>query len=290
MLNLQRSLTCLICRRRSVHTSPVLTTFWEKDDKGGYRDWKKMPPLKDQLREGLKDLKTEIGVWAQEMKERFEGDPILIFRPGEVDVQWRFGTTESLNKWMATSDADNNEGFSTCSLTLTKEGKGLFSGTLDKRIPKDGKVKRSGYCSMKSLRVRKSFKRDSHLDWTPYNMLVMRVRGDGRSYLLNIHAKGYHDLTWNDMYHFVLFTRGGPYWQVARIPFSKFYFGSKGRIQDRQVSVPLDRIASFGITAGERWGGDFHLEIDYIGVEFDPNHREEFAYEMYKTESGIAST
>lgn len=228
------SFICRNCSKRAFHTSPILTTFWERDDKGGYRDESKLPQLKDRLREGLKELKHEVGLWSEELKERFENDPILTYRPGEVDVQWQFGTEDSLKKWLVTSDSDNNEGFSKSSLTLTKEGKGLFSGNLDMRIPKDGRVKRAGYCNMKTLRVRvylakhfhytllicsfqKSFKREAHIDWTAYNMLVMRVRGDGRSYLLNIHAKGYYDLTWNDMYHYVLFTRGGPYWQVARV-------------------------------------------------------------------------
>ncbi|XP_056642184.1 complex I intermediate-associated protein 30, mitochondrial [Diorhabda sublineata] len=281
---------CKNCSVRRFHVSPILKTFWERDDKGGYRDGKKLPPLKDRLREGLKELKGEIKLWTEEVKERFENDPILIFRPGEVDVKWRFGDEESLKKWNVTCDSDNGEGYSSASLSLTPQGKALFAGNLSMRVPKDGRVKRAGYCNMRTHRIRKSFKRDAHLDWSTYNMLVMKVRGDGRSYLLNIHCKGYYDLTWNDMYHYVLFTRGGPYWQIARIPFSKFYFGSKGRIQDRQVSVRLDRIASFGITAGERYGGDFSLEIDYIGLEFDPNHREEFAYEMYKTDRYIAST
>lgn len=290
MLNLYRNAVCTLCKQnatktsRYLRTSPLLNTFWERDDKGGYKDNRPAPSFKETMRTGLQELKKEIALWSHEVKERFESDPILIFRPGEVDVLWQFEQDESLTKWLVTSDSDNNEGFSKASLTRTHHGKGLFHGELSMRVPKDGRVKRSGYCNMRTLRARKSFKREAYLDWSCYNMLVMRVRGDGRSYLLNINSRGYYDITWNDIYHYVLFTRGGPYWQVARIPFSKFFLGSKGRIQDRQVPLPLNKITSFGITAGERYGGDFSLEIDYIGLEYDPSHTEDFAYEMYKTD------
>lgn len=63
----------------------------------------------------------------------------------------------------------------------------------------------------------KSFKREAHLEWSLYNMLVMKIRGDGRSYLININTRGTWDITWNDMYQYVLYTRGGPYWQIARV-------------------------------------------------------------------------
>jgi len=63
----------------------------------------------------------------------------------------------------------------------------------------------------------KSFQRDSFLDWSPYTHLNLRLRGDGRSYLINIHVSGQFDIMWNDVFTFVLYTRGGPYWQTTRV-------------------------------------------------------------------------
>lgn len=69
-----------------------------------------------------------------------------------------------------------------------------------------------------------------------------------------------------------------------QIPFSKFFLSSKGRIQDKQCPLPRHRVSGFGISVASRAGhdGPFSLEIDYIGLEYDPVHKEEFAYEMYK--------
>lgn len=67
-----------------------------------------------------------------------------------------------------------------------------------------------------------------------------------------------------------------------QIPFSKFFFASKGRIQDRQSPLPQTRISHFGITVSDKADGPFQLEIDYIGAEFDQSHYEETAYEMYE--------
>lgn len=274
-------LATITSQKRCFRTSACLKEyFWEKDDKGGYDT--KIPPLpfRQRMRHGLVELKKEIALWKSEVKEKFEGDPLLVYRPGEVDIAWKFEGDKSLEKWIVTSDKDHNEGFSHCELTTSKTGKALFSGEIVARTPIDGRVKRSGYCNIKSERARKSFKRESHLDWRFYNMLIMRIRGDGRHYMLNIHTRGYFDITWNDIYHYVLYTRGGPYWQVARIPFSKFFYANKGRIQDQQEPIPLGKVSSFGITAA-RYPGKFSLEIDYIGLEYDPSFTEEFAYEMY---------
>lgn len=67
---------------------------------------------------------------------------------------------------------------------------------------------------------------------------------------------------------------------------------SKGRVQDRQCRIPLDKITSMGISVAGRAGheGAFNLELDYIGLEFDPLHTENFAYEMYKMPKYVVAT
>jgi NADH dehydrogenase [ubiquinone] 1 alpha subcomplex assembly factor 1 len=49
-----------------------------------------MLPTKKMILDGLKDLKDEIKVWKEEMEEKFESDPILVYRPNEIDVYCRF--------------------------------------------------------------------------------------------------------------------------------------------------------------------------------------------------------
>merc|ERR1719309_278617 len=134
----------------------------------------------------------------------------------------------------------------------------------------------------------KSWNRDSYFDWRHYTHLVLRVRGDGRSYMVNLSCRGTYDITWDVMWQYALFTRGGPYWQFCRIPFSKFFKAYRGRIQDRQIELMKHQISHVGFTMSDGIDGPFNLEIDYIGLQWDPSHEEEFAYELYKAPKTIA--
>ncbi|XP_036323109.1 complex I intermediate-associated protein 30, mitochondrial [Rhagoletis pomonella] len=278
--------------RHFIHTSAIRSTFWEKEKKSGYKTEVTLPSRKQLIVDGFRELREEVQLWKEEMKEKFESDPILVYRPGEIDVVFDFKDETALDKWVVTTDADHREGKSMAKLELSAAGAGLFHGDVNSEHVKDGIVKRTGYANIRTKRVRRSFKRESTYDWTQYNTLVMKVRGDGRNYLINLHTEGYFDLQWNDVYHFVLFTRGGPHWQIVKIPFSKFFLSSKGRIQDKQGPIRLDRVTHFGLSVGAKnnMDGPFKLEMEYIGLEFDPNRREEFAYEMYKTDKYIVAT
>ncbi|XP_014291215.2 complex I intermediate-associated protein 30, mitochondrial [Halyomorpha halys] len=282
------ALSC--CPQYFFSTTNCNRLFFEKDPKGGYNKSESKYPQWKHLRDGWKQLGKEVDLFKKELKESLVNDPITVLTPGVVKKEWELRNGEHLENWMTTSDSDHGEGHSSCSLILNNNGFGHFSGILDTTVPQDGKTKRAGYCSIRSKRARKSFQRESFYNWCTYTHLVLRVRGDGRSYLLSIATSGYFDQLWNDVYQYVLYTRGGPYWQTTKIPFSKFFFSNKGRIQDIQSPIELDRVTHFGITAGDKINGPFSLEIDYIGVIYDPSHKEEFAYEMYQLPQNIAAS
>lgn len=62
-----------------------------------------------------------------------------------------------------------------------------------------------------------SFDRKKHHDWSSFNTLHLRVRGDGRPWMINIAAETYFSHQKDDMYNYFLYTRGGPYWQDVKV-------------------------------------------------------------------------
>nr|KAF6388015.1 NADH:ubiquinone oxidoreductase complex assembly factor 1 [Myotis myotis] len=155
----------------------------------------------------------------------------------------------------------------------------LLYGTLSSAAPQDGENSQSGYCAMISRIPRGAFERKKSYDWSQFNTLYLRVRGDGRPWMVNIREDTDIIQKTNQMYSYFMFTRGGPYWQEVKIPFSKFFFSNQGRIRDAQFQLLLDKISSIGFTLADKVDGPFFLEIDFIGVFADPAHTEEFAYE-----------
>lgn len=271
--------------------------FYQKDSKGpGYsRDERRGRPRTEievvteawqNAKEGFKLLPGEFEKWKQEKKIDLQGNRILDmmwdYPDGCFQKEFEFRGRESLKDWIVSTDRDWGEGFTKAELTVSKNNMALFQGHLCTDLPVEGTIERAGYANIKSRAKLKSFQRDDRYNWTHFTHFIARVRGDGRNYIISLHTPGYFDLTWNDTFHYFLFTRGGPYWQYVKIPFSKFFFGAKGAIQDGQFHIPLDEVNSIGLTVMDTYDGPFQLEIDYIGVLHDKTHNTTFEYEQYK--------
>lgn len=196
-------------------------------------------------------------------------------------ILWQYTGPESLKDFKLITDKDIGGG-STAELAISRNNKLLFQGNLNTDIPRDGQTVRSGYCALRTLNKYGSFNRKLQIDLTPFNMLHLRIKGDGRAYMVNIYTHSYFSLTHDDVWSYFMFTRGGPYWQTVNIPFAKFFLSSKGRVQDKQSPVDLERVTAFGLTMADAINGEFTLELDSISASYDATETEEFVYEEYR--------
>jgi monofunctional biosynthetic peptidoglycan transglycosylase len=94
------------------------------------------------------------------------------------------------------------------------------------------------------------------------NGIVLRVRGDGKRYKLNLRTDAAFD---GVQYQAAFDTRAGE-WLEVRLPFDTFQARFRGR--RLQGVPPLDpsRIVTFGFLISDRQEGAFRLEIDTLSA------------------------
>lgn len=61
------------------------------------------------------------------------------------------------------------------------------------------------------------FERPIPYRFSGYTDLALRVRGDGRNYMVVIQMEHHFSVHWYDMYNYPLYTKGGPYWQFVKV-------------------------------------------------------------------------
>ncbi|KAM6961449.1 complex I intermediate-associated protein 30, mitochondrial [Aplochiton taeniatus] len=286
-------LLCFICQRHLL--APVSSPFSVSRRAASHDEYRRpgqtrdnSPPWKNfhfNFSKGVEGMWKHFSLMKSEFLDRWtgpEGKPLTEHILEQNRVIWEFRGLDSLDQWTVSSDREIG-GRSEAYLKLARNNTTCyFYGTLSSAPPRDGETRYSGYCTLRSKQTLASFDRKKHYDWTSFNTLHLRVRGDGRPWMINIGAETYFSHQKDDMYSYFLYTRGGPYWQDVKIPFSKFFLASRGRIQDDQHPLWLDKVNTVGFTLGDKAEGPFQLEIDYIGVCKDTAHTEEFAYELYK--------
>lgn len=282
----------------------VYRLFHQADEKHGYHNLRKYPDsLKTEIVEDVKEklnrnpkkafkdafrsVSDEIRLFAQEMKEAdfVSGGLDALPANGGRRKEWGFQTETEVSDWILTQDSDWGEGYSAAELSLSPLGHAVLRGELSTRVPADGRTQAAGYVNIASKKKKLSFAREKLMeDWGYFSHLTMNIRGDGRKYMLNVQVKRDFDILWNDRWHYPIYTRGGPYWQYVKIPWSKFYLGSRGVLQDKQFKIPLEcGVVGISLTMMDQISGPFQLELKDISLMVDHgNDGEEFAYEMYK--------
>ena len=94
------------------------------------------------------------------------------------------------------------------------------------------------------------------------NGLVLRVRGDGRTYGLRLRTNDRFD---GPSYQAALPTRNGE-WTEVSIPFENFEAVFRGRTLPRHPKLAPENIRTFGLIIADKQPGDFRLELELIGA------------------------
>ncbi len=151
--------------------------FLKDETKTFFREELFRDPFDDVPRNGARIAQTTL-------QAMFKSCPPLSPSAGDLKMEFTFEAEDSVEKgWKTACDSDWGEGYSTCKLERSPDGRAaIFSGDLSTRVPRDGRIKRSGYCNMASIIKRRSYGRKKDLFWWRYTDLVLWVRGDGRTY------------------------------------------------------------------------------------------------------------
>nr|XP_034351126.1 complex I intermediate-associated protein 30, mitochondrial isoform X2 [Arvicanthis niloticus] len=168
--------------------------------------------IRDEAMEHFRRLKDEIVAHLRGPDGRSLQEVIM----EQARVVWQFREKEDLDKWTVTSDKTIG-GRSEIFLKMSKNNRSaLLYGTLSSEAPQDGDSNQSGYCAMISRIPRGAFERKLSYDWSQFNTLYLRVRGDGRPWMVNIKQDTDFIQRKNQIYSYFMFTRGGPYWQEIK--------------------------------------------------------------------------
>lgn len=179
--------------------------------------WKKMD---FSIINGVNNLKKHFGLLMKEAADHLRGPggkPLREDLLEQTSVAWEFRSPDDLKNWVVSSDVEIG-GKSQAFLKLGNNHQtALFYGVLNNEVPRDGETKFSGYCTLRSKTPKGSFNRKLSFDWSKFNTLHLRVRGDGRPWMVNIQSEMYFSGQWDDLYNYFLYTRGGPYWQDVKV-------------------------------------------------------------------------
>jgi NADH dehydrogenase [ubiquinone] 1 alpha subcomplex assembly factor 1 len=175
--------------------------------------------------------------------------------------------------WMKTMSDASLGGNSTANLTQvpptdTDPAHILFHGNISTELPPNRpEVQRTGYAAFRNQdRGRSLF---GQLFWNvdPYMYLALRLKSDGRRYLVNIQTDS---IVETDIHQHRLYTKhhkgaDGPddpgSWETVLIKFHEFVRTNHGVVTEPQSEMLRQKVRSFGIGLIDRQDGPFNLAI-----------------------------
>jgi len=162
-------------------------------------------------------------------------EPMLLFD---------FEEEKQVETWFTINDTVMG-GVSSSRVYMPEEGIARFEGTVS--LENNG-----GFASIRS--------KDGQYDLSAYDGVLVRVKGDGQEYKLNIKTNTQFDSV---MYQARFKTKAGE-WDEVMVPFSSFKATFRGRRVPSEDPVDTSKIKTFGFMISDKQDGPFKLDIDWL--------------------------
>ena len=159
---------------------------------------------------------------------------------------YKFDNAEVGNDWKTVNDGVMG-GISDGRFKITKDGALDFYGKIS--LENNG-----GFASVRTRKAKPNFEQG--------DILVARVRGDGRQYAWNLYVPSWRiAFAWR-----AFFNTKKDEWVEIRTPLAAFRATSFGREMKNRKLDPA-KVNGLGIILADKQAGPFQLEIDWIGIE-----------------------
>ena len=159
-------------------------------------------------------------------------------------VVFDFAKTSDREQWRPINDTVMG-GISKSRLQLTKDENALFTGNVS--LENSG-----GFASLQS--------KPSNYDFSGYEGIRIRVKGDGKRYKFSMKNNTFLD---SPRYQAAFNTESGV-WTTIRIPFYTMVPTFRGTVLTNESIVDITKVKSFGLLISDKQEGPFRLEINWI--------------------------
>ena len=149
-----------------------------------------------------------------------------------------------LLRWTSVNDVVMG-GVSDSLMQVSEDGKGVFAGHLS--LENNG-----GFASVRAPLPEN--------DFTGYDGIVLRVKGDGKCYNFRVRT----DMLFDGVVYRQEFDTVAGKWMDVELPFSDFKPSFRGRIVPDAPPLDPSRIFQIGFLISEKQEGSFRLEVESI--------------------------
>ncbi len=155
-----------------------------------------------------------------------------------------FSQPAEASEWRSIDDRVMG-GVSESSMTFSDQGSAIFSGAVS--LENNG-----GFASVRSAAKKR--------DWSGFDWIVLRVRGDGKTYSINLKT----DPNFDGITYRSTFTTKRDEWTTVALPVDGFRPVFRGRPVPQAGKIDWKEIQSAGLMISGRQEGEFRLEIESI--------------------------